>query len=310
MAQQDSFPVLKEQPLSPAIRGWLRRSRDVSELPQHIPGTVPVFEVDSGYVAFTERRHLHKRDDLVINAISVTTVDMRPRTVTVSLQIPSSSPADDFFVMVDFRCQVRDAELVAQYGLRDLVEPLRQYLRRDATLFKLGVQHTVEQINDVREKVWARVEAYVRVRGPMIDGVVVEFAGVRTATPKELAEHERRMRDTRRDQLHKGLVHQGEDRDADRYSSYLERGATAIAGITVARGERTVAAAADRVYELEERKQEQMMELLKSLSDAEKDMIAVDAQRVVDSLMDRLVGGRPTASHQLEGDGDRGQLEA
>jgi hypothetical protein len=197
MSTTDRYPVVDERPLDPAVRGWLGRSRDLRDLPRHIPGTIPVFEINDGYVAFHERRHFGKREELVVNAISVSTVDVRPRTVTVQLPVPSRSAADDFTLLVDFRCEVRDPVRVTADGLTDVTVPLRHYLRRDVSLTQLGTQHSVEEINVVRDKLKARVDAYSRLRAPHVEGMSVELAGVRVLTPKALAVHERDMRDER-----------------------------------------------------------------------------------------------------------------
>ena len=191
MANTTTYPVVDERALDPATRRWLGRSRDLSELPRHLPGTVPVFEVHNGYVAFQERRHLGRREELVISAISVSTVDMRPKTVTVQLQVPSCSAADEFVLLVDFWCQVEDPERVAEAGLRDMTEPLRQYLRRDVSLTQIGVRYSVEDINVVRNELLSRVDAYTRLRAPHVDGMSVALGAVLVVTPKDLAGYER-----------------------------------------------------------------------------------------------------------------------
>jgi hypothetical protein len=307
MANTAPYPVVDERALDPAVRRWLGRSRDLRELPKHIPGTVPVFEVRDGYVAFQERRHLGRREDMVINAISISTVDMRPRTVTVQLQVPSRSAADEFVLLVDFRCQVQDAEVVAETGTRDMTEPLRQYLRRDVSLTQLGVAYTVEQINEVREELSSRVDAYTRLRAPHVPGMTVTLAGVRVITPKDWANHERDMRDVRWGQRKAGLEHAGEDREVARLRTYVDDGPNALAALAAARGQLNLEQAVDRGYRTADEKRQQLIELLKSMPEEQWDTIAVDSQRIVGSLVDELLD---TPHQGLKDGGERGRLEA
>jgi hypothetical protein len=301
------YPVVEERSLDPAVRGLLGRSRDPGQLPRHLPGTVPVFEIADGYVAFQERRHLGRREDLVINAISVSVVDIRPKTVTVSLQLPSRSAADEFVLLVDFRCVVQDPEVVAAAGLRDVSEQLRHYLRRDVSLTQLGVGYSVEDINVVRDVLSSRVDAYTRLRAPHIDGMTVMLAGVRVVTPKDLANYERDMRDVRWGQNKAELVNAGEDRNAERLRPYIEGGPNALATLALARGELNLENAVDRGHQSAEDKRKQLMEILKTMPEEEWHTIAVDSQRIVSSLVDELIGSpRP----EVTDGGGREQLES
>lgn len=304
-----SFPVVDERPLDPAVRGWLGRSRALSDLPRHVPGTIPVFEIRDGHVAFHERRHLGRREDLVVNAISVSTVDLRPRTVTVHLQVPSRSAADEFTLLVDFRCEVRDPEVVAGAGLRDMVEPLRQYLRRDVSLTQLGVKYSITDINLVRDELSRRVDAYFRLRAPLVDGMVIGLAGVRVATPKDLVVHERDKRDVNWRLERDELEYAGEDRNAQRLRGYVEDGPDALAALAAARGELDLNGAVDRGYRAAEQRRQQAIEFLKSMPEEEWHTIAVDSQRIVGALTDELFGKQETQPALNEG-GGRDQLDA
>lgn len=311
MGNTTTYPVVDERALDPATRRWLGRSRDLTELPKHIPGTVPVFEVHDGYVAFQERRHLGRREDLVVNAISVSIVDMRPRTVTAQLHVPSRSAADEFVLLVDFQCQVEDPERVAETGLRDVTEPLRQYLRRDVGLMQLGVRYSVEDINTVREELSSRVDAYTRLRAPQVDGMTVVLGAVRVVTPKDLAGYERSLRDVRWQQNKELLEHAGEDRNAERLRAYVDAGPNALSALAAARGELDLQAAAVRGYQQAEDKRKQLIEILKTMPEEEWHTIAVDSQRIVGALVDELIGTSPDANRPgLTDGGERGRLNA
>jgi hypothetical protein len=301
MTQSSPYPVLEERPLARAGRRVISRSRDLTELPKQQPGTVLVFEVGSGYLAFTERRHLAGREDLVVNAVSVSLVDVRPQTLTVQLNLPSSDPSDEFIVLVDFYCAVVEPEQVAAAGLRDLTGTLRHYLRQDPALVQLATTRSIRQINDVRLEITSRIEAYYRLRAPRIVGMKVELLNMRVVTPRDLADHVRRMRDERWRQDHEGLVHDGEDRNAGRMREYFEGGATAVAGLAAARGELDLNQATQREYEVMQNKRHELIELWKSLPEAYQDTVAVDAQRIVDSVFDQILGSSPTSQQLADG---------
>jgi hypothetical protein len=300
MNQNSPYPVIEEKPLARANRRWLARARELAELPVQRPGTVLVFEVGSGYLAFTERRHLVGREELVVNAISVSLVDVRRRSLTVQLSVPSSDPADEFIILVDFNCEVVEPEAVAAAGLRDLPGVLRHYLRQDAALSQLASTRSVEQINEVRLDVSARIEAYYRLRAPRIPGMSVELLNMRVVTPRDLAEHDRKMRDERWRQRHEGLEHEGEDRYATRMRRYFEGGATAVAGLAAARGELDLNQATQREYEAMQSKRQELIKLWESLPEAYQDTVAVDAQRIVDSVFDQILGPT-TPTRQVDG---------
>jgi hypothetical protein len=301
MTQNPPYPVLEERRLAPAGRRVFSRTRDLTELPPQRPGTVLVFEVGSGYLAFTERRHLAGREDVVVNAVAVSVVDVRPQTITVQLNLPSLDPADEFIVLVDFHCEVVDPEQVAAGGLRDLTNTLRHYLRQDPALVQLTTSRSIEQINKVRAEITSRIEAFYRLRAPRIAGMSIELLNMRVVTPRELANHDRRMRDERWRQDHEGLVHDGEDRHATRMRSYFEGGPTAIAGLAAARGELDLNQATQREYDAMQGKRQELIELWKSLPEAYQDTVAVDAQRIVDSVFDQILGS--PAQQQLAGGG-------
>jgi hypothetical protein len=295
------YPVIHEQRLDPAQRRLFSRQRAETELPRAEPGTVLVFEVESGHVAHTERRHLTGREDLVVSAVSVSLIDVRPRSVSVPLAIPSRSAADEFKVVVEFSCCVEDAEAVAAAGWRDLVEPLRTYLSQDAQLRQLGAGSRVEDINDVREDVVARVRAYCTLRAPRLAGMAIRLAAVSVLTPEDLSQHAKSMRDTGWRHAQQVLENDFEDRDAARLQGYFERGPHAVAGLAASRRQLNLAEAADREYQQLERKRADLLRLFESLPEAYRDTVAIDADRIITSVFDQIIGPNPAAL----GDGDR-----
>jgi hypothetical protein len=250
----------------------LSRARYLTELSEQLPGIVLVFEVGSGFVAFTERRHLADRKDLVAKAVSVSLVDVRPHTVDVTLNLPSQDPAEEFGVLVDFHCQVTEPGQVAATGLRDLTSTLRHYLRQNPALIQLTATRSIEQINQVRLEITSQIEAFYRLRAPRVPGMSIELLNIRVVMPSNLADHDRRMRDERWRQDHEGLAYDdGEDWNASRMRGNFEAGATTV-----------------------DDKRHELIELWKSLPEAYQDTVAVDAQSIVDSMFHQGLGSHMT----------------
>jgi hypothetical protein len=293
--QARPYPVVNEQRLDRAQRRLLGRHRTETEFPRTEPGTVLVFEVESGHVAYTERRHLTGREDLVVNAVAVSVIDIRPRVVEVRLNIPSCSAANEFTVLAEFNCRVEDVEEVAAAGWTDLAEPLRTYLSQDTALRQLGAGRRIEDINEVREDVDARVRAYCTLRAPRLQGMAIKLAGVTVLTPDGLRKHASAMQDTEWLGVQKGLEHRIEDEDAKRLQDYFNRGATAVAGLAASRGQLNLAEAADREYQRMERKRADLLQLFNSLPEAYRDTVAIDADRIINSVFDEIIGPNPAA---------------
>jgi|GEM_PF-2399183 len=287
-----SYPVVRELALTPAQRRIFGRSRDITNLPAAEPGTVLVFEVSTGHIAFTERRHLNGREDLVVDAVSVCLVSTRPRTVVVQLGLPSRSSADDFSVLVDFRCCVEDPEVVAAAGMTDLSGPLRAHLRQDASLAQVTAARSVEEINEVRLEVEARIRAHCRLRPPNIDidGMSIRLQGVRVLTPVEWAKHERDIRDKVWQQRIQSLENQYEDSNANRLRPYFEEGATALASLAASRGELDLSTATAAAYERDAEGLRNLIEVFKSLPPEIIDTMPIDTGRILESLVDRVAG--------------------
>ena len=288
-----SYPVVRETALDAAQRRIFGRSRDMAGLPTAEPGTVLVFEVPNGYVAFTERRHLRGREDLVVEAVSVSQVSVRPRSIVVQVSLPSRSAADEFSVLVDFRCRVEDPEVVAAAGLTDLTGPLRAYLRQDSSLGQIASTRSIEEINDIRQEIDERIRAHCSLRPPRIDGMSIRLQGVRVLTPTGLATHERNLRDKVWQHRVQELENQYEDANATRLRPYFEEGPSALAGLATSRGELDLATATAAAHEQEAQRLKVLMELLKSLPPEVIDTMPIDTTRIFESLVDKVAGPAP-----------------
>lgn len=196
-----SYPIISQTSLLRAGRvgpwGIGPRSRPVSDLPRPGPHEVVVYKADGRYVVDDGRSR--RGDNHVVNATSISVVDMRENApVAVQAEIPSAGAAV-FTVTVTFLCTVRRPDDVVEAGLKDMADPLRQYLVRHQLLFHVGEDFEFDEINTVRKNVTAEVKAYVSVRPPHFRGVEVGLGSVQVQTPQELAEFESRRRERRRE---------------------------------------------------------------------------------------------------------------
>ncbi|MFD8499448.1 hypothetical protein [Amycolatopsis sp. NPDC059657] len=301
--------MVTEHSLARASRKFLVRTREIEELPQLAPGTVLVFEVDSGYVAFNERRHLAGREDVVVNAVSVSLVDVRDRLVRVPFAVPSSSPADDFTVLVDFQCRVVRPESVAEQGLSNLVGLLRTYLRQNSALAPTTGSFSVEDIAQVRKEVPALIEAYCRMRSPQIDGMRIELAGVLVRTPADLANHERDMRDLDWKHRKENREYEAEDRNAARLEGYFHRGPEAVAGLAVANHQLNLGEATEREYEMQAQKRAEIIKIIQALPEGALDTVAVNGERLIEHALDGLLSPKRGTGALPPRDLSRAQLD-
>ena len=297
---QKAYPVVSETPWGPARRKLLGKSRESGELPTLEPGTVLVFDTPTGLLAMQERRHLGGREDIVVNSVAVSVVDVRPRSITVPVRVPSSSPADDFTILVEFRCTVDAPEVVAATGCRDVIPLLRSQLLVDRELGNVGIAYPVAQINQVRDVANRRVRAACELRPPRLEGMTVRLVGVQVTSPKDLVDYARKMRDEQWDQDLNSLRGAGEDNEAARLKKVFEDGPAAVAAMALKRGELNLEEATQREYADARAKREQLINLFNSLPEAYRDTMAIDADRIINSVFDGLLGPAP-ANTALDG---------
>lgn len=198
-----SYPVIEQRSLPKAPRGgpWGLgfRARQLSDLPLPNAHEVVIYKSGNSYVVDDGRSR--PTDAHIANATNISVVDMRENApVTAQMSIPSAG-ADVFAVQVTFLCTVRKPEDVVDSGLKDMAEPLTQYLARHQPLFHVGEDHEFDDIAVVRRNVTAEVKAYVSVRPPRFRGMEVTLGNVQVLTPTELAEFERVRRERRREGL-------------------------------------------------------------------------------------------------------------
>lgn len=207
-----SYPIIEQTSLPKAERTGLwglgGRSRDAAQLPRPKAHEAVVYKSGGSYVVDDGRSRLN--DDHVVNVTNVSVVDMSVDTpVTVQTSIPSAGAAE-FTVQVTFLCTVRKPEDVVDAGLREMQEPLLQYLVRHQPLFHIGEEHEFTDINTVRRNVTAEIRAYVSVRPPRFRGIEVTLGNVQVLTPDELAKFE----SIRRERLRQGILTAEDQRQA------------------------------------------------------------------------------------------------
>jgi hypothetical protein len=295
---EQPFPVIEEQAL-PHVPGRFFVRRDLNLLPQVHPGTMLVFKHGSRYEAFSDAEHLTGREEPVVDATEVSLVDLRSRVFTLYLPLPSASPADDFTVKVSFRARVTDAERVAAEGPANMTGLLASYLDKHAPLTRLGREHSVAQIADVRDLVSSHIEAYCDLNPIDMPGLEVKLDTVGVLTPRELRAHDQRMRDERWNQELEDLQAEGLGRKADWHKQFVDKGSSALTALGLARGETTANEAIGNAREDEHRMRDQIADVFRSLhKEGQFDLVDFDASQMAHIFLEKLTGQSiPTTSH-------------
>jgi hypothetical protein len=196
------YPIVSQRQLKePPRRGlWGLGSprRPEDEMPALNPHEVRVYRVGGQFIVDDGRRG--PDDNRVVNATSVSVVNMRRGAdVGATFEIASKDAAK-FTVQVNFVCSVVDPVTVVRDGQTDASESLLGYLEGYQPLFELGLKHPLTEINAVRREAGLHVKAYMTIRPPEIPGMSIALANVQVMTPQELAEHEERRRKEEREQ--------------------------------------------------------------------------------------------------------------
>jgi hypothetical protein len=191
---QRPYPIIEERPLPPVRRRILGLRRDLAELPIQESGTRLAFRVNDRYEMLLVHEAIRGNEPTVVQATSVAVVDVgRDRSVPVTIQLPSLSPADAFDVTVTFLCTVEDPARVADQGIRNPSVPLTAYVSRETSM--IGHRYPIEQINELRQVVTARITAACQIKPPMLDGISVRLGQVEVQPPPPLVEQETKIRD-------------------------------------------------------------------------------------------------------------------
>jgi hypothetical protein len=167
-----SFPVLTERSLPSAARTWYGvRRRPESDLPGRPPGTLRVYEVDG--------RHVAESGPPVIRARSVALVDLRPRTLSIDVDLRPPPGARSCVLRVGFRCQVTDPELVASCHLDSLFPELDSWLGQNQRLRWLAAEGNLDRLDDTYLLINQRILAQYRTMPPEVPGVGIRLVSVR-----------------------------------------------------------------------------------------------------------------------------------
>ncbi|MEU7478621.1 hypothetical protein AB0A63_21725 [Lentzea sp. NPDC042327] len=232
-----------------------------------MPGTVLVFEVGGRYEAFTERRHLTGAEEAVLEAVTVSVVDMGPRLVTVELPIPSSNPGNDFYVRVRFVCAVTNPETVVARRLTNVAAVLSEHLRRDRKLLELGVGRDIDQLNEVRSQAHARVTAYCTLEPPRIPGLTADLSTVDVLTPGELRSHGKKVQALSWEQQLEALSLSGQKASTEFLYELISRGPEMADALALNRGETTASQVADQIRNDRHRHDQNLLTVLQQLSE-------------------------------------------
>ena len=188
----DSISLSRPQRSGPL--GLRKPSRSPAEMVRPLEGHhVLVYRVDGEYVL--DDASLDNRHDIVVRATHVSVVDtQRNAPIVVTLDIPAKQ-SQSFAVKVTFGCTVVDPLLVVRQGLKDPQQLLTSYLLSYYNVMQMGLEFTIEQINEVRHSVHDELTAYQTVNPPLIDGLEIVMSSVEVLTPKRMAErHEEELK--------------------------------------------------------------------------------------------------------------------
>ena len=187
------YPIVESISLSRPQRngplGLRKASRSPAEMVRPREGHhVLVYRVDGEYVL--DDASLDSRHDVVVRASHVTVVDtQRNAPIIVQLSIPAKQ-SQSFAVRVTFGCTVVDPLIVVRQGLKDPQQLLTSYLLSYYNVMQMGLDFTIEQINEVRHSVHDELTAYQTVNPPLIDGLEIVMASVEVLTPRRMAERD------------------------------------------------------------------------------------------------------------------------
>lgn len=181
-----SYPVVDERVLAPvAPKKLLGRSprRSLSEIPVPMAGQCLVYRAGGQYTL--ESSSLSMDSPTVVEATHVSVVDLKVDT-EVQVEVPLPSSDGGFFtLLVAFQCTVDDPLEVVRSG-QSAVHGLTGYLRGHQAIFEIGLNFTIDEINDVRRKLSAQVRAYVTLSPPDLKGMTAGLTSVEVSTPDEL----------------------------------------------------------------------------------------------------------------------------
>jgi hypothetical protein len=197
------YPIIRQSPLKEPSRrrrwgpGGARRTE--GEVPTLNPHEVLVYRVNGHFIVDDGRRGLD--DSRVVNATSVSVVNMRRGADVETIFEIASMDAANFAVQVNFVCSVIDPIMVVRDGQTDASEALLAYLKGYQPLFELGLRHPLSEINAVRREAGFHIKAFTTVNPPEIPGMSIALANVQVMTPDELAQHEERRRAEERERI-------------------------------------------------------------------------------------------------------------
>jgi len=302
----DRYPLLDERTLPPAGRRRFRPWRDPATLPEVPPGAVLVLRTAERYEVI-DGQHLRGTEDTLIDATAVSVVDRRARQVPADLHLTSAGQAIDFLVRVTFSTEVVDAGEVVRQGLTHLGAVLADALRQDADLVKFNDRFAVDDIRAARAAISAHVMSAYQQRPPRVDGMRIRFSSVHVLTPAELREQAIHLQDSGWAEALEALERDRE-RERLRHNAELMRSPETMRIAAVARGEITMADAAQDAFSRRETQIAQLMEQVRAFTETgEADRDVVD-RRHIQYTLDTLLTGSPTPRAEPAARADRPQL--
>lgn len=303
----DPYPLLDERRLTAPGRRRFRPWRDPATLPEVPPGAVLVFRTGESY-EIVDGAHLHGTEEAVVDATAVSVVDRRTRQVPADLHLTSAGQAIDFLVRVTFSTQVVDPGEVVRQGLTHLASLLSDTLRQDADLVKFNDRFDVDDIRAARAAISAHVMSAYQQRPPRVDGMRIRFGSVHVFTPAELREQAMHVQDSGWAEALEALE-RGRERDRLRHVAELMQSPETMRTAAVARGEMSMADAAQDAFDRQEKQINQLIEQVRAFTESgEADRDVVD-RRHIQQTLDTLLTGSPVPRAEAAWPSDRPRLD-
>jgi hypothetical protein len=260
------YPVVIERALPPVRRRlFIGASRDQSDLPERPPGGVYLFRVNGRFQQYGDDQHIDLGDRTVVDATSVSVVQIRPWSVTADVPIDSKRASDKFTVRTEFLSRVTRPELVAEAGHTNLGAVLANHLRQDRDLSGLGLDYRIEDINELRKRIEAQITAYCLLSPINVRGMEIDLLSVDVLSSKDFIDHSRRIRDGEWDEEVERRRRRFEDENVERLAATFERGPVHADALGVARGEINISDVAIRAHEADQERRKQMAGVMQNM---------------------------------------------
>ncbi|HRC11863.1 MAG TPA: hypothetical protein PLX68_03235 [Dermatophilaceae bacterium] len=125
----------------------------------------------------------------MVNATSISVVDVNRRLIPVEIELPSNDAGDGFVLRVQFSCKVTDPSEVVAQSLSDVGQVLQAQLQSFPVVTQLAVDYAPDQIDQVRRVALATIESVKAVSPLSAPGMEVRLTGCEVLASGDVREH-------------------------------------------------------------------------------------------------------------------------